>query len=134
MPHYKKGANAERELIRKLWSLGFASSRIAGSGSTSLPAPDLIAFGKNKRLAFESKAWSGAYLSIPKGQMEELEEWCERADAQFYIAWKVPREGWLFLGKDAFSATGKNYVISKKKAESLAKTLGVVAGSQSTLR
>ncbi|MBU0662437.1 MAG: Holliday junction resolvase Hjc [Candidatus Diapherotrites archaeon] len=133
MTRYRKGADAERELIHKLFNLGFSVVRTAGSGSTSLPAPDLIALSREKRLAFESKAWNAAYLNISNAQMEELQGWCERADAELYVAWKIPREGWLFLKPEHFVQTGKNYAITRKKALSSALSLSVIAGHQSKL-
>lgn len=133
MSHYRKGADAERELIHKLYDLGFSVVRTAGSGATALPAPDLVALSRTKRMAFESKAWDAAYLSISNEQMSELEGWCKRADAELYIAWKIPREGWLFLKPEHFTKTGKSYAITRKKALSKALRLLVIAGHQARL-
>lgn len=134
MARYSKGANAERELIRELWNKGFAVTRTAGSGSTPLPAPDLVALGKEKKLAFECKAWKSSYLSLDIAQMEEQLEWCERADAELYIAWKIPHEGWLFLHPKHFNKTPKFYYISRKNANKNAVKLEVILGQQATLK
>lgn len=133
MGKYRKGANAERELIQALWRRGLAVARVAGSGGCKLPAPDLVALGEGKRLAFECKAWDNTYLNISNGQMDELDEWCARARAEFFIAWKVPREGWYFLSKEAFKKTPKGYNISKGNAKKKAFDLGVIIGQQSVL-
>lgn len=133
MTGYRKGANAERELIHMLWDLGMAVVRVAGSGATALPAPDLVALSREKKLAFECKAWDSAYLTIGIDQMAELDSWCKRAGAEFYIAWKIPRAGWLFLPKELFNHTGKNYTVSKKHAVAKALKIEVVAGRQSRL-
>ncbi|MBI2598206.1 MAG: Holliday junction resolvase [Candidatus Diapherotrites archaeon] len=133
MTKYEKGANAERELLKTLWALGFSVVRTAGSGKTSLPSPDIVALNRSKKLAFECKAWNANYLNIPVGQMEEQLEWCERAGAEMIVAWKVLRQGFLFLRPADFVKTGKSYAITLKKARSCAINLNVVLGLQSKL-
>ncbi|MBU1120669.1 MAG: Holliday junction resolvase Hjc [archaeon] len=134
MAYYKKGANAERELLHILWEKGFAVVRIAGSGGTTLPAPDIVALSRKKRLAFECKAWNSAYLNIPLKQMDELIGWGKKAGANVFIAWKIPNKGWLFLPPKTFSKKASNYTISKKKAFSKAINLNVIVGEQSKLK
>jgi Holliday junction resolvase len=133
MTRYRKGADAERELIHMLYDLGFSVVRAAGSGATALPAPDLIAMRAGRCIAFESKAWDAAYLNIPNDQMNELKGWCSRAGAELVVAWKIPRAGWLFLKAEDFVDTGKNHAITRKNAESRAINISVLAGHQSRL-
>jgi len=133
MSKYRKGSDAERELQQTLWNMGMAVIRVAGSGASLLPAPDLIAMSKKKKLAFECKAWDSAYLTIPKKQMLELKEWSGKAGADFFIAWKIPYRGWLFLPEKAFTKTEKAYTISKSKAKKKSLNLNVITGSQSML-
>ncbi|AJF60642.1 MAG: holliday junction resolvase, archaea type [archaeon GW2011_AR10] len=133
MAHYSKGANAERELISILWQNNFSVVRTAGSGTSPLPAPDLVALSKEKKLAFECKAWNAGYLNIPLKQMEEQLFWCERAGAELIVAWKIPRQGFLFLRPEAFTKVGKSYAISRKKALTSAINLGIILGQQSKL-
>jgi holliday junction resolvase Hjr len=116
MPVYNKGANAERELIRLLFDAGFAVARVAGSGSTTLPAPDIVALKGGKSFAIEAKAWKQPYLSIDVGQMDELTEWAERGASIPIIAWKIPRKGWRFLTPRHFKSNKKYCVLSQKKA------------------
>ena len=123
MSHYKKGANAERELVHTLFDRGFSVIRTAGSGKTSLPAPDIIALKPGRQLAFECKAWNANSLSIHIASMEEFLGWCERAGTIPIVAWKVPRQGWLFLRPDHLHRTAKFCLISKKEAFEKAFTL-----------
>jgi Holliday junction resolvase len=125
MARYAKGANAERELMGILWNYGFAVARAAGSGKSSLPCPDMIAVKGGKITAFECKAWKGKHLSITPEQMDELVEWCRRAEAGFYIAWKMPRMGWLLIAKSMMSRTEKAYVMTA--GDALKKGLRVEA-------
>ncbi len=134
MTRYEKGANAERKLIKELYSRGMSVVRVAGSGKNVLPAPDIVALSKSKKLAFECKAWDASYLNISIGQMEEQLGWAERAGAEFFVAWKVSRKGFLFLDPKEFVKAGKNYVISLKKANACAIDLGVVLGEQQQLK
>ncbi|MBU1929998.1 hypothetical protein KJ972_00680, partial [Candidatus Micrarchaeota archaeon] len=97
MSRYAKGANAERELVKKLFEAGFSVARVAGSGVSSLPAPDLLAFSKSHRFGLECKAWDSTSLTIPKRQFEELVHWCDNAACQAVFAWKVSNKGWFFL-------------------------------------
>jgi Holliday junction resolvase len=133
MTRYNKGANAERELMEEIWSRGFAVARIAGSGKNPLPMPDLIALDAKKKIAFECKAWKGLYLNISHEQIAQLKEWCARAGAEFFIAWKVPHKGWLFLSFEDFAECGKSYAISLKKASSVSRSLDVVLGKQAVI-
>lgn len=133
MKRYNKGANAERELISRLYDYGFAIARVAGSGSTPLPCPDIIAMKNSKAFAFECKAWNSMHLSLSKQQMEELLEWSEIAGSQLFIAWKIPKEGWLFISPSHFNKNLKNYCISKKTAKLKSKELECILGLQNTL-
>lgn len=116
MQTYKKGSNAERELMQRLWNAGYAVVRAAGSGVNPLNSPDLIALKKGKKLAIECKARNSTTLSVPSQQMSDLIEWAFRADAELVVAWKYPRKGWFFLGLEDFSRSEKFYSASLKKA------------------
>lgn len=133
MAYYNKGANAERELIHKLYNMGFSVARVAGSGCTSLPSPDVVALSPNKKLAIECKAWARPYLHIEKQQMHELEDWAQKAGVDLYVAWKVPHKGWIFLPKNLFSETQKAYTISLKDATKYGMDITVVTGQQKQL-
>lgn len=133
MTRYNKGANAERELIKVLWANGFATVRAAGSGVTPLPSPDLITLGNGRKVAFECKAWDSSYLNIPIEQFLTTKQWCSIAGADFFVAWKIPNRGWLFLKPSDFSRADKNFCISLKKAHSHSVPLNVILGRQSLL-
>lgn len=123
MARYNKGANAERELIKSLDLIGFAVLRVAGSGVNPLPCPDVVALKNGKIIAFECKAKKGEYLAIKKQQMFEEVNWSKKAGAKFVIAWKVPRNGWLFIDPRHFNDSGKNFMIKLDFARSVAMSL-----------
>lgn len=131
--HYAKGANAERELVHRLAKAGFSVARVAGSGVSVLNPPDLVALSRQKRLAFESKAWDSTSLSIPKEQFESFLEWCQIADCQAVLAWRRSREGWFFLKPEHFHKTPKAYAISHHDALNHRIDFGVLTGTQTVL-
>ena len=133
MAYYKKGANAERELIHMLYKRGMAVLRVAGSGKTSLPSPDVVALKPGLQLAIECKAWNKKHLSISNAQMQELYKWSKMAGSELYIAWKIPRKGWRFLKPAQFNKGKKGYNISLKHALTHGIDLGVVIGEQNQL-
>jgi Holliday junction resolvase len=134
MAHYRKGADAERELIHMLFCKGFSVVRVAGSGVTSLPCPDCIALSKKKKMAFECKAWSGNYLNLPRQQMEEQVSWADIAGIEMYVAWKIPRQSWRFIEPRHFRKNPKNYAISLKEALSKGVLFSVLIGEQEQLK
>lgn len=134
MTRYSKGSNAERELLKMLFEKGFSVVRAAGSGKTSLPSPDIVALNSTKKLAFECKAWDSEYLSIPVEQIEEQLSWATRAGAEFFVVWKMPREGFYFLASTDFVRTEKSFAITKKTAYKKGLRLEVLLGEQSRLK
>lgn len=130
MAHYNKGANAERELLHLLYNEGFAVVRVAGSGAAKFPEPDCLAFRKTQKFAFECKARSGRYLNIPKEQMESLVAWSEKAGMPAYVAWKIPRKGWLFIRPEDFVPRRKGYAIDIDSAMKKGKTFEELVGKK----
>ena len=51
-----KGINAERELVHLFHKFGWSAVRIAGSGSSKYPCPDVLAGNGFRRIAIEAKA------------------------------------------------------------------------------
>ena len=90
---YIKGAQAERDLSKRLKEFGFAVIRAAGSGG-SISAPDIVAIKKGRVLAFECKAWKTT-PRLNKEQYENLKNWCQKAGAMGFMAWK--NREWKFL-------------------------------------
>ena len=117
MVHYNKGANAERELIRSFSEKGFAVLRVAGSGVSPLPSPDVVALKSGRILAFECKALKGNYLAIPVVTFNDEVNWAETAGAEFFVAWKVPHQGWFFIKPECFRNAGKNFMVSLVDAQ-----------------
>jgi len=119
---YRKGARAERELIKIFSDAGFVAIRSAGSGISS-ESPDLLVFKKGKQYAFECKAWNKDYLSIEKIKFKMLVNWAEKTGITTLIGWKMPYDGWYFIYPQELSISEKYCSISKTKAKEIGRKI-----------
>lgn len=115
MHRYVKGARAERELLGKLYDIGYSVSRSAGSGVNSM-SPDIIAIKNGKCLSFECKAWERNRLSIDRESYQKLFVWQSNTQFPTYIAWRMNGKGWFFVKLDELKDGEKDYSITRKKA------------------
>lgn len=94
----------------------FIALRAAGSGSTPLPAPDLLVGGKGRVLAIECKAGKDSRY-IKKDQIEELTEFSTRFGAEPWIGVRFDRRDWQFVKIEHLRISkGGNYFIDKEIA------------------
>jgi len=70
----RRGYDAERELVRKLRSLGFKAVRVPSSAPSSEPLPDIFATLDDRILAVEVKASSGEKVYFNSNQVKKLFE------------------------------------------------------------
>ena len=115
---YRKGSRAERELIAKFLENGYSVIRSAGSGSGT-PSPDILVFKAGKQFGFECKAWDKPNLLLDKEQFLNLKKWEENTGMTTLVAWRLPREGWLFIYLSVFAEQEKSFTVSRKTAELL---------------
>lgn len=111
----KKGSRTERELINLFHSTGlFAPLRIAGSGSSPMPCPDLIVGGKNRILAIECKSGKGR-RDIRREQIEELKTFSKLFGAEPWVGVRFDNMPWYFLEVNKIGKSkGKNYFVDPK--------------------
>jgi len=128
MVYHSKGANAERELMHLFFKEGFSVVRIAGSGTSPLPAPDIIAIKNGRIIAVECKARKAKNLAITLEQIGELRGWSKKAGAEALVGWKIPRKGWFFLKPRQMNNTGKFFTINQSNAMARGKSLHEVIG------
>ncbi|MEM1645785.1 MAG: Holliday junction resolvase Hjc [Ignisphaera sp.] len=87
-----KGANAERELVVKLWKLGFAVLRGPASGSKIKKGiyPDIVAIKNRHIFVFEVKKRTKlSHVYISKDQIEKIKEFARRAGGEPLVAVKI---------------------------------------------
>ena len=94
----RKASSYERELQKKLWEMGFVVFRIAGSGSSSLPAADLIAVRDGKPIVIEVKTTRNGKIYIDSRQLEELKT-IQESGIPVYVAVKFigTKTGWFIF-------------------------------------
>jgi Holliday junction resolvase len=98
MSSKRKGTLYERELFHMFWKTGtWASIRSAGSGSTPLPAPDILAGNKEKLLAIECKAIKTKSKHFKKEEIQQLQQFSKVINATPIIAMHFNNKGWFFL-------------------------------------
>jgi Holliday junction resolvase len=108
----RRGFEAERELVRKLWRKGFAVVRAPASGAKAkrIIYPDVVAIYQGRVLVFEVKTRSKLEAIYIEGdKVLKLKEFARRAGGEAFIAVKIKGEGWYFIPLEALNYTGKHY-------------------------
>jgi Holliday junction resolvase len=114
-----KGSNAERQLVAMFWEKGYAAIRVAGSGSSRFPCPDVLASNGQKTFAVEAKATKTEYQYFRKDQIEQLINFSQVFNAEPILAVKFSSK-WYFFYLTNLSITKKGeYVVKKKDAEDI---------------
>jgi len=118
MSSKNKGSRLERELFHMFWDKeGWACLRVAGSGSTTLPASDLLAGNGARILAIECKSGKGR-RDIKKEQIEELKAFSKLFGAEPWIATRFNNMPWYFLKITQLGISkGDNYFVDQKLAQ-----------------
>ena len=111
-----RGFRAERELVRKLWKMGFAAIRGPASGAKVKKSvyPDVVAIRNGLVLVFEVKyRRKPDTIYIPRHQVEKIVEFARRASGVPLIAvrigelkeWKVIQISELETYRDMYRIT-----------------------------
>ncbi len=119
----QKGSNAERELIDLFWKAGWAAHRIAGSGSSKFPSPDVIAGNFKKKFAIECKATRANNQYVSKDQADALEHFASVFGAEPWIGVRFDKQKWFFVPlKEMKKTPQENLVLNMEKARLLGLT------------
>jgi holliday junction resolvase Hjr len=124
-----KGTKGERELVKFFNESGWACNRIAGSGSSKYPSPDIIAGNAIRRVAIECKVTKDKKKYFSNSEIEQLKTFSQMFGAESWVAVRFPDEPWYFLMLEDLQDTGGNWVVSIElakrrglKSEDLVKT------------
>jgi Holliday junction resolvase len=113
-----KGSRAERELLHMFWDNSWACMRAAGSGSTPMPSPDLIAGNKENLLAIECKSLRSNSKNFQKEEIEQLVTFSDILNATPIIAMRFDNLGWYFLNaKELPKNKNGNYTVTLKSSQ-----------------
>lgn len=108
-----KGTAAENELIHRFWDNEWVCVRVAGSGSTKYPAPDLLASNGAKKIVMEVKVVNAAKKYFTGQEVRDLEFFGEKFGAEPWVGVKFEGNQWFFLPTSELDETkSENYVIS----------------------
>ncbi len=105
-----RGYRAERNLVIRLWRLGFAVLRAPASGAKIKRAdyPDIVAIKNGKIAVFEVKSRKElSTIYIKEEQLRKLKTFTQRAGGRAYIAVKIPRIEWKFIPIEELERTPK---------------------------
>ncbi len=109
-----KGSNVERELIHLFWNKGWASIRVAGSGSSQYPAPDILASNATRVLSIECKSSGDLSRHLQKEQVEDLVKFAKLFGAEPWIGARFNDMKWAFFTPDDLNRTGSGFSVSVK--------------------
>ena len=112
-----KGTKGERELVKFFNESGWSCIRVAGSGSSKYPSPDILAGNAIRRVAIECKVTKDNKKYFTNAEIEQLKEFSEKFGAESWTGIRFPDQPWYFLMLEDLDNTGKNWSISLEKAK-----------------
>ncbi|MBU1204354.1 MAG: Holliday junction resolvase [Nanoarchaeota archaeon] len=117
MSRKSKGINAERELVHMFWETNeWSAVRVAGSGSSPFPCPDVLAGNRIRKLAIECKTVNAKSKYLTNENITQLNEFAAIFGAEPWIGVKF-KSDWFFLSMDDLKKTEKGYAVSKDLAK-----------------
>ena len=114
-----KGSRTERELVHLFNETGIWSAiRVAGSGLTSDPNPDVLAGNKNRYLAIECKSTKSNNKYLTPEEIEQIVTFSSKFGAEPWIGIRFNNKPWRFLNPLELEKTkSSNLIINTKIAE-----------------
>ncbi len=114
----KKGTRCERELFHMLYDKNFFPVRAAGSGSTPIPNPDIIAGKDGRVLAIECKSLKRDNKFFMEKEIIDLKLFSKKFGAEPWLAIKFNNKGWFFINPKYLSKTKSgNFYMNIKLAK-----------------
>lgn len=109
-----KGTAAENELIHKFWETNsWVCVRVAGSGSTKYPSPDLLASRGDKKIVMEVKVVNGVKKYFTGQEIRDLNYFADKFGAEAWVGVKFQENQWFFITSSELDISkNENYSIS----------------------
>jgi len=111
----RKGSEAERELVQMLWGAGLGAVRVAGSGVSKFPCPDVVASNGSRVLAIECKSTKHRVKYIEPEQVSQLKKFAELFGAEPWFAVKFSTDWFFYKLKDLEKTKGGKFSINLGK-------------------
>lgn len=112
-----KGSNAERELIHLFHRYNWSACRIAGSGSSHYPNPDIIAGNVIRKIAIECKVTKEDKKYFSNADIDQLCTFAKNFGAEPWLAVKFKSSQWYFFVPEDLDKTAGSFVASVELAE-----------------
>ena len=114
-----KGSRTERELVHLFNETGIWSAiRVAGSGLTKDPNPDVLAGNSKRHLAIECKSLKGTSKYLYPEDITQILDFASKFGAEAWLAIRFNHKGWFFLKPENLKKTkSSNLVINLELAE-----------------
>ncbi len=129
MSSKRKGTRFERELAHMFFDHNWGCVRVAGSGSTPMPAPDILASNGKRVLAVECKGIKKTTKYLSNEDVEQLKKFSKKFGAEAWLGIRFDAIGWYFLELKDLKKSKKGYVIplnlAKKDGLSFKELIGV---------
>ncbi len=111
----RKGIRGERELVKMFEENNWAAIRVAGSGSSRFPSPDILAGNSSRRIAMECKMINADKKYLSDADVNQLETFAIKYGAESWIGIKFSKMPWYFITIGDMTKTNKSYVISREE-------------------
>lgn len=112
-----KGTKGERELVKAFNEAGWSCIRVAGSGSSRYPSPDILAGNAIRRVAIECKVTADQKKYLAPEEIEQLNVFSRRFGAEAWVGIHFPGEPWYFLLLEDLENTGSSRAVSLERAK-----------------
>jgi len=107
-----KGTSAENELVHNFWNNKWVCVRVAGSGSTQFPAPDILASRGDKKIVMEVKQVNDIKKYFTGQEIRDLKYFGEKFGAEAWVGIKFQENQWFFCPASELEETkSENYKI-----------------------
>ena len=126
-----KGTKGERELVKAFNEAGWSCIRVAGSGSSQYPSPDLLAGNAMRRVAIECKVTKENKKYFPEDELEQLKTFSRGFGAESWIGLHFPGQPWYFVLVEDLEKTGSNWAMSLEMAKLKGLTVEELLGKAS---
>ena len=107
-----KGTLAENEIVHKFWENNWVCVRVAGSGSSKYPAPDILASNGDRRIVMEIKIVNSYKKYFLKKQIDELNFFAEKFSSEPWVGICFRKSQWFFLPTcELLETKAENYLV-----------------------
>jgi Holliday junction resolvase len=107
-----KGIAAENELLHKFWENQWACIRVAGSGSTRYPAPDILTSRGDRKIVMEIKVINATKKYFTNQEILDLQFFASKFAAEAWVGVKFAESQWYFIPTSELEITkSENFVV-----------------------